>query len=108
MPADEKELMEGTKIYVDCVIESLPVSPSYIENLKEQLKAESGVVRRNRQHLIPLHTPAQDNGSPFQQQPPEPVPTQAPMSPPQVSPTETPAITTRSGRAIIKPNRLNL
>ena len=41
MPAEEKELMESTNIYVDCVIESLPVSPSYIGNLKEQLKADN-------------------------------------------------------------------
>lgn len=41
MPAEEKELMESTNIYVDCVIESLPVSPSYIRNLKELLKADS-------------------------------------------------------------------
>lgn len=34
MPAEEKELMESTNIYVDCVIENLPVSHSYMENLK--------------------------------------------------------------------------
>lgn len=41
MPTDEKELMESTNIYVDCVIESLPASPLYIGTLKEQLKADS-------------------------------------------------------------------
>ncbi|KAK9543150.1 hypothetical protein VZT92_000950 [Zoarces viviparus] len=41
-----------------------------------------GVVRRNRQHLIPLHTSARDR--------------------------ETPTLRSRSGRAIVKPSRLNL
>ncbi|KAL7371224.1 hypothetical protein ABVT39_022209 [Epinephelus coioides] len=69
-----------------------------------------GVVRRNRQHLIPLHTPAQDSSSP-QQQTPKPAPMQAPISPavvPRVSSAETSALRTRSGRTIIKPSRLNL
>ena len=33
--------MESTNIYVDAVIEELPVSPMYVENLKEQLKVDS-------------------------------------------------------------------
>ncbi len=41
MSTEEQELMESTNICVDCVMESLPVSSSYIENLKEQLKASS-------------------------------------------------------------------
>ncbi|KAK9543151.1 hypothetical protein VZT92_000950 [Zoarces viviparus] len=45
-----------------------------------------GVVRRNRQHLIPLHTSARD----------------------RVTPAETPTLRSRSGRAIVKPSRLNL
>ena len=39
--ACESELMESTNIYVDCIIGNLPASPSYIDNLKEQLKADS-------------------------------------------------------------------
>ena len=41
MSPDENELMESTNIYVDCIIGNLPASPSYIDNLKEQLKADS-------------------------------------------------------------------
>lgn len=41
MSTEEQELMETTNIYVDCVMESLPVSPTDIENLREQLKADS-------------------------------------------------------------------
>ena len=33
--------MESTYIYVDAVIEGLPVSPMCVENLKEQLKVDS-------------------------------------------------------------------
>lgn len=41
MSAEEQELMESTNIYVDCVMESLPVSPTYMDNLREQLKVDS-------------------------------------------------------------------
>ncbi|KAK0135671.1 hypothetical protein N1851_028469 [Merluccius polli] len=41
MSTDNKELMESRNIYVDCVIENLPVSSSYVENLIEQLKADN-------------------------------------------------------------------
>ncbi|KAK0156520.1 hypothetical protein N1851_000189 [Merluccius polli] len=37
----EQGLMESTNIYVDAVIEGLPVSPMYVESLKEQLKGDS-------------------------------------------------------------------
>ena len=69
-----------------------------------------GVVRRNRSHLIPLHTPTNDRGFPTQQIP-ETTPEQAPVIPAvttHVSPTETPTLRTRSGRAIVAPGRLNL
>ena len=42
MSTEEQELMESTNIYVDTVIEGLPVSPMYVESLKEQLKGDSG------------------------------------------------------------------
>lgn len=70
-----------------------------------------GVVRRNRQHLISLHTPACDRGGSPQQQQPEPPSEQAPVSPavvPKASPADTPTCRTTFGRAIIKPSRLNL
>lgn len=38
---DDQELMKSTNIYVDCVMNNLPVSPSYVETLKEQLQANS-------------------------------------------------------------------
>lgn len=41
MSTDEQELMESTNIYVDCVMENLPVSHTYMGNLREQLKADS-------------------------------------------------------------------
>jgi hypothetical protein len=41
MSTEEQGLMESTYIYVDAVIEGLPVSPMYVENLKEQLKVDS-------------------------------------------------------------------
>ena len=41
MSTEEQGLMESTNIYVDAVIEELPVSPMYVENLKEQLKVDS-------------------------------------------------------------------
>ena len=41
MSTEEQGLMESTNIYVDAVIEGLPVSPMYVENLKEQLKVDS-------------------------------------------------------------------
>lgn len=69
------------------------------------------VVRRNRQHLISLHTPACDRGGSPQQQQPEPPSEQAPVSPavvPQASPLVTPTCRTRFGRAIVKHSRLNL
>lgn len=33
--------MESTNIYVDAIMEQLPVSVSYMHNLREQLKADS-------------------------------------------------------------------
>lgn len=41
MSTEEHGLMESTNIYIGYVIESLPVSVTYMENLKEQLKADS-------------------------------------------------------------------
>lgn len=69
-----------------------------------------GVVRRNRHHLIPLHTPTADRGSPTQQVS-ESSPGQAPLTPavtPQLSPAGTPTLRTRSSRAIVPPRQLNL
>lgn len=39
--ATEKELMESTNIYADAIMEQLPVSVSYMDNLREPLKADS-------------------------------------------------------------------
>ena len=41
LSTEEQGLMEDTNIYGDYVIESLPVSSTYMNNLKEQLKADS-------------------------------------------------------------------
>lgn len=41
MSIEELGLMENTSIYTDYDIENLPVSPPYMENLKEQLKADN-------------------------------------------------------------------
>lgn len=38
---EDAELMESTNIYVDSIMENLPVSSSYVETLKEQLKADN-------------------------------------------------------------------
>lgn len=38
---EELGLMENTNIYIEYVIESLPASLSYMENLKKQLKADN-------------------------------------------------------------------
>lgn len=37
----EQELMESTNINVGYILESLMISPTYIKNLREQLKADS-------------------------------------------------------------------
>ncbi|KAJ0023870.1 hypothetical protein NQD34_003769 [Periophthalmus magnuspinnatus] len=37
----DKELMESTDIYVDSIVTNLPVSSSYMQTLKEQLKLDS-------------------------------------------------------------------
>ncbi|XP_056149742.1 uncharacterized protein LOC130124306 [Lampris incognitus] len=37
----ELELTESINIYMDCIVGSLPVSPTYMETLKEQLKADN-------------------------------------------------------------------
>lgn len=41
MSSEELELMESTNIYVDCIIDGIPASPTYLDNLREQLKADS-------------------------------------------------------------------
>lgn len=38
---EDEELMESTNIYVDSIMEYLPVRASYVETLKEQLKADN-------------------------------------------------------------------
>uniref|UniRef100_A0A3Q4BDZ6 Integrase catalytic domain-containing protein n=1 Tax=Mola mola TaxID=94237 RepID=A0A3Q4BDZ6_MOLML len=58
---------------------------------------------RSYLHLIPLWTPT----SLPQQRPPEPFPTEAPMSP-AVVPQVLLILRTKSGTAIVKPNRLDL
>ncbi|KAF5889030.1 hypothetical protein DAT39_021271 [Clarias magur] len=63
-----------------------------------------GMLRRNHQHLIPLHTSPQKETL-------EPAPEQAPMPSPMVPtvlPTKTSPLRTRYGRAVVKPERLNL
>ena len=71
-----------------------------------------GVLRRNRQHLIPLPSPTMSGCSTPQQRSPDPMPdpTPEPMPPavvPQLSPKDT-VPRTRSGRAVIKPDRLGM
>lgn len=48
---EEQKLMENTNIYVDCVMESLPVSPTYRENLREQIKAQKDGQRMQYRNL---------------------------------------------------------
>ncbi len=51
MSMEEQKLMENTNIYVDCVMESLPVSPTYRENLREQIKAQKDGQRMQYRNL---------------------------------------------------------
>ncbi|KAJ8404555.1 hypothetical protein AAFF_G00338220 [Aldrovandia affinis] len=37
----DTELMESTNIYVDSIMENLPVSVSYLDNLREHLKTDN-------------------------------------------------------------------
>ena len=41
MTANDTELMESTNIYVDCIVNNLPVSPTFMDTLKAQLEADS-------------------------------------------------------------------
>ena len=98
------------------VLQNHSTPRSYLVDLPQ------GVVRRNRSHLIPLHTPTKDRGSLKHQIPgeytantripaQETTPEQAPVTPAvttHVSPAETPTLRSRSGRAIVAPGRLNL
>ena len=59
-----------------------------------------GVVRRNRRHLLPLPSPTDGGGSPPQQR------TETETIPPAVVPQPDTVPRTRSGRAVIKPDRL--
>lgn len=87
------------------VIGNYSTPRSYLVDLPQ------GVFRRNRQHLIPLQPPAQDGGAPQQQKTPEPSVVQPPVASavaPQTSPAGSPSLKTRSGRTIVKPNRMDL
>uniref|UniRef100_A0A3Q3ISC0 Integrase catalytic domain-containing protein n=1 Tax=Monopterus albus TaxID=43700 RepID=A0A3Q3ISC0_MONAL len=78
---------------------------SYLVNMPK------GVVRRNRQHLIPLLSHASDGDVAEQQELPETNNQQVSTSPgktPETLPTGTATLRTRSGRAVVKPERLNL
>lgn len=41
MTPNDNELMESTNIYVDCIVDNLPVSLSFMDSLKVQLEADS-------------------------------------------------------------------
>lgn len=41
----DDELMESTNIYVDNIVEHLPASQSFLENLRELLKSDSVMLR---------------------------------------------------------------
>lgn len=41
MTANDTELMESTNIYVDCIVNNLPASPTFMDTLKAQLEADS-------------------------------------------------------------------
>ena len=110
-----RDLSSGEEVWVTdvktpgTVLQSHSTPRSYLVDLPQ------GVVRRNRQHLIPLNTPAQDKDSPPQRQAPEPAPDltsePAPMVPavgPQAPHTETPTPRTRAGRAVVKPRKFDL
>ncbi|XP_042072880.1 uncharacterized protein K02A2.6-like [Haplochromis burtoni] len=45
MNLSDKELMESTDIYVDSIVANMPVSSSYMQTLKEQLKSDSVCAR---------------------------------------------------------------
>uniref|UniRef100_A0A1A8B6K3 Integrase catalytic domain-containing protein n=1 Tax=Nothobranchius furzeri TaxID=105023 RepID=A0A1A8B6K3_NOTFU len=49
---DEKELFEDTNIYVNTVVENLPASTAYLEELKDQLQRDS----ERQNHREPLMT----------------------------------------------------
>ncbi|XP_034540201.1 uncharacterized protein LOC117832662 [Notolabrus celidotus] len=105
-----RDLTPGEHVWVTDVKSSGTVIKNHSTPRSYLVDLPQGVVRRNRLHLIPEQTPTQDKSAP-QQQVPGPVPEQAPMSPAvasPVSPTETNTLRTRSGRAVVKPTRLNL
>lgn len=104
-------LSPGDKVWVTnekvpgTVIEKHSTPRSYMVDLPQ------GVVRRNRQHLIPLQTPEQNAGAPAQlttlESPAEPPPLSPAVTPPAAA-AGTPSLRTRSGRTIVKPNRMDL
>ena len=55
---DEKEFLESTNIYVDMIIDSLPASMAYLEELKEQLAKDSvcGRVMQLCEEKWPAHS----------------------------------------------------
>lgn len=67
-----------------------------------------GTVRRNRLHLIPLHSPSHEKSD--KRQCVSNVPVQVPQTccVPPVTPVNTDVVRTRSGRAIVKPKMLDL
>ncbi|KAK0156521.1 hypothetical protein N1851_000190 [Merluccius polli] len=74
------KLTAGERVWVTdtrtsgTVLQNHSTPRSYLVDLPQ------GVVRCNRSHLIPLHTPTKDRGSPTQQIP-ETTPEQAPVTP---------------------------
>ncbi|CAG5942117.1 unnamed protein product [Menidia menidia] len=104
-------LSSGQNVWITDTQTSGTVIQSHTSPRSYLVDAPHGVVRRNRMHLIPLQSPAQDEGG-QQQQEPLPVLEQDHAPPAVGSPVHSPGVsiprTTRSGRVIKQPTRLNL
>lgn len=103
-------LSPGQEVWITDTKTSGTVIQSHTSPRSYLVDAPHGVVRRNRLHLIPLQSPAQDEGG-QQQQEPLPVLEQDHAPPALGSPVPSPGVSTprtRSGRVIKQPTRLNL
>lgn len=105
---DLSPLTPGTEVWMaDVKAEGTVLSPhaaprSYL------VEGPQGVMRRNRKHLLPLEVTANQQGAPEGPAQAHSPPQQAPPVPPQPPLNSETVTTTRSGREIVKPKRLDL
>uniref|UniRef100_A0A7N8YPR4 Integrase catalytic domain-containing protein n=1 Tax=Mastacembelus armatus TaxID=205130 RepID=A0A7N8YPR4_9TELE len=105
------DLVPGEHVWITDAKESGTVLQNHTSPRSYLVDVPNGVVRRNRQHLIPLHTHTSEGAALEQQERPKTITEQVSVSPEKIASkasgvTATPR--TRSGRAIVKPDRLNL